>query len=76
MGHDLSQITERARWGLIMVQRLPDGRRRMQPVRDSTTGEPVAFSTEAEARAEASRLASVDTEYRAAPLRAHEGGEQ
>jgi len=42
--------------GLIMTSHLPDGRRRMQPMRDSTTGEPVAFSTEAEAPAVATRL--------------------
>jgi hypothetical protein len=76
MEHDLSRTKERARWGLIMTQHLPNGRRRMQPVRDSTTGEPVAFPTEAEARAEASRLASADTEFSAAPLRAHEGEEK
>jgi hypothetical protein len=47
---------------------------RMQPVRDSTTGEPVAFATEAEAQAAASRFATVaDVEFRAAPLRAPKG---
>ena len=60
----------RARWGLLMTHRTPDGRSRMQPVRDRTTGEPIAFATEAEALAVAKRLASIpDTEVRAAPLR-------
>jgi hypothetical protein len=59
-----------ARWGLLMTRHLPDGRTRLQPVRDSTTGEPVAFATEAEAQAFAARMASAaDTEFRAAPLR-------
>jgi hypothetical protein len=74
MEHDLGQGKDRPRrWGLIMAERLPDGRKRMRPVRDSKTGEPVAFATEAEARAEAGRLATADTEFRPAPLRAHEG---
>jgi hypothetical protein len=57
-----------------MTRHLPDGGRRMQPVRDSATGEPVAFATEAEAQAVAERLATVpDTEFHPVPLRAPAG---
>jgi hypothetical protein len=74
MEHDLGRANDRARWGLIVKQRLPDGRTRLQPLRDSATGEPVSFASEAEARAAAARLTSgPDAEFRAMPLRAGEG---